>query len=99
MKKRKVHNIPVFSSLAEEATFWDTHDVTDYFDEMKDVKVKFSLRTPKEESLTVRVQGPLKRKLEEVATKQGLHPSSLIRTWLVEKLGQPSRWRFPELPS
>lgn len=90
MNIKKNRKIPIFSSLEEEATFWDTHDVTDYFDEMKDVKVKFSLRTPKEESLTVRVQAPLKRKLEEVAMKQGVQPSSLVRTWLVEKLGSPS---------
>lgn len=90
MNKKKNRKIPIFSSLEEEAKFWDTHDVTDYFDEMRDVTVKFRLRTPKEESLTIRVQTPLKRKLEEVAARQGLHPSSLVRTWLVEKLATPS---------
>lgn len=34
-------SIPQFKSTQEEAEFWDTHDVTNYLDEMRPVKVRF----------------------------------------------------------
>ncbi len=33
--------IPQFKSIQEEAEFGDTHDTTDYLDEMRSIKVKF----------------------------------------------------------
>jgi hypothetical protein len=39
-KEKKIKSrIPEFKSREEEAAFWDTHDFTDYLDEMKPVKV------------------------------------------------------------
>ena len=34
--------IPDFASREEEAAFWDTHDFTDYLDELHPVKVTFA---------------------------------------------------------
>lgn len=34
--------IPAFSSREEEAAWWDTHDITDYLDELKPVNVRFA---------------------------------------------------------
>lgn len=31
--------IPAFASLAEEAAFWDSHDITDFLDESRPVEV------------------------------------------------------------
>ncbi len=38
----KPSRIPEFQSLEEEAEFWDTHDFTDYLDELRPVQVRFS---------------------------------------------------------
>jgi len=38
----KPSKIPEFQSREEEAEFWDTHDITDYLEEMRPVKVRFS---------------------------------------------------------
>ena len=34
--------IPEFSSIEEEAEFWDTHDTTEFEDEFKPVQVRFA---------------------------------------------------------
>ena len=34
--------MPNFTSIEEEAEFWDTHDFTDYLDEREPVEVKFA---------------------------------------------------------
>ena len=39
-----VTRIPDFRSPEEEAAFWDTHDVTDYLDELRPVQVRPSPR-------------------------------------------------------
>jgi len=80
--------IPRFSSIQEEAKFWDTHDATDYFDQMKDVKAKFILKSPKDESVTIRLQPEIKRRLVKTAKKWGVSSSTLLRMWTVEKLRQ-----------
>ena len=34
--------IPDFATRAEEAAWWDTHDITDYLDELEPVTVRFT---------------------------------------------------------
>lgn len=85
---RKTNKIPKFKSLAEEADFWDTHDVTDYLSEMTPVSLKVSLGEPKEEVLTVRLQSQLKVRLTNIAKDLGVNTSTLARMWLIEKIKQ-----------
>lgn len=82
----KVKKIPKFKTIAEEARFWDTHDITDYLPEMKEVKVSFDPQAPKEETLTIRVQSSLKRKLEKIAKSYGVNLSTLTRIWFIDKV-------------
>lgn len=86
MKKRIKSKIPNFKNLEEEARFWETHAVTDFEDETEEVDIVFELDKPKEESLILRVQRNMKKKLEKVAKKKGVSVSTLSRTWLMEKL-------------
>ena len=39
-KKDKRQAIPQFASREEEADFWDTHDMSDYWSELEPVKLK-----------------------------------------------------------
>ena len=41
-KTRRASRIPDFATREEEAKFWDTHDISDYWDEMKPVKARFA---------------------------------------------------------
>ena len=55
MKKKKVDPIPKFKNYKEEAEFWDTHSLADYWDEWKDVDLVFELDKPREASLVLRL--------------------------------------------
>ena len=87
MKKRK-KKIPKFNSIAEEAHFWDTHDTTDYMDEMEivDVKVNFIPETEKKETISLRMAPSLKKEVDKIARNYDISTSSLIRMWVVDKV-------------
>ena len=84
--KTKKSRIQKFKNIEEEARFWDTHSFADYWDEFKDVDLVVDLKKPKEETLILRLQKGLKKKLESKARSKGLSTSSLARMWLIEKL-------------
>lgn len=85
---KKISKIPKFKSIPEEAEFWDTHDVTDFIDELTPVKMKVTLGQPKEQTLTVRLQAKLKQQLGQIAEDMGVNTSTLARMWIVEKIKQ-----------
>jgi predicted HicB family RNase H-like nuclease len=83
MKKSK---IPKFKSIAEEAAFWDTHSFADYWNGFKAVDVVVELSKPKEETLVLRINKDVKKKLEQLAKSKGINISTLARILLTEKL-------------
>lgn len=87
MKKKK-HKFPNFNKMTyeQEAKWWDTHDLGDYWDDMKDVEIIYDPEKPRDETLVVRLQKELKDRLEKVAKSRGLDMSTLARMWLLEKL-------------
>ena len=84
--------IPQFSTRDEEAAWWDTHDITDYLDELQPVRVRFAKNLS--EGLTVRLDPETMQALRERAKRQGIGPTTLIRMWVMERLraeaGQPT---------
>ena len=84
MKNKKV--IPKFKNIKEEADFWDKNDVTDFLSEMKKVKLEYAPKIVKEESIVIRVQPKMKKRLELLAENSGLTLSTMLRMWFVERL-------------
>lgn len=84
MSKKK-SRIPEFKTYKEEANFWDTHDITDFEDETKNVDIVFELDKPRDETLILRLQKNFKKRLEYIARSKGLNVSTLARMWLMEK--------------
>jgi predicted DNA binding CopG/RHH family protein len=82
--KQTKSRIPDFKNREEEAAFWDTHDLTDYWDEFKPVKVKFAKNLS--EGLTIRLDPATLEKLRHKAAKKGIGPTTLIRMWVREHL-------------
>ncbi len=79
--------IPIFKNYQEEAEFWDTHDVTDYLDDMKFVDVEFLPRQKKGESITIRLEPKVKELISKIAThRYRVSLSTIIRIWLIERL-------------
>ncbi len=76
--------IPEFKSRKEEAEFFDTHDMADYWEEFEPVKIKASF--PLSKRLELRIDGETAQKLEKEANKKGVGPSTLARMWIKEKL-------------
>ena len=76
--------IPEFTSIEEEAEFWDTHSTADYEDEFKPVRVRFAKNLS--EGITVRLDPETLRKLRVLAKEKGIGPTVLIRMWVMERL-------------
>lgn len=81
--------IPAFSSIEEEAEFWDTHDVTDYFDEMKPARVRFAKNLS--QGMTIRLDLDTTLRLRSEAAKKGIGPTTLVRMWVIERLQEQQR--------
>ena len=82
MTKKK--HIPKFTSIEEEAEFWDTHDFTDYLDEMKPIKVNFAKNLSS--GITVRFDAKTLNAIRKEAHEKGVGATTLIRMWVLERL-------------
>ncbi len=90
--------IPTFSSIEEEAEFWDTHDVTDYWDELKPVKARFAKNLS--HGMTIRLDLDTSIKLRSEAARKGIGPTTLVRMWVIERLQeQRKRPSAPQVPA
>ncbi len=76
--------IPQFSNYEEEAHFWDTHDVTDYFDDFQVAPV--SLGTFLGHEIGIPISSEQMRVLSERARAEGTNEIELARRWIVERL-------------
>lgn len=83
--------IPSFNNVEEEAEFWDTHDVTDYWDEGRPVRI---VPTGELATLqTLRLDPADRAALERLAEAQGVDLFALVRMWVKERLQQEAAAR------
>lgn len=76
-------NIPKTDSIQELAHFWDTHDLTDFEDELEEVNEPvFELGT----QLLVPLEPGELEVLSALAKSRNTSPANLIREWLIERL-------------
>ena len=82
MKKQR---IPQTDSIQQLAQFWDTHDVTDFEDELEEVKEPVFIRP---EQATIRLSVPVQdwERLRNLAIDRGTTEVALAREWILEKL-------------
>ena len=77
--------IPNTDSIEELSKFWDTHDLTDFEDQLEEVRAPIFAR--RRESL---VSVPLTPKeaeaLSRLAQSEGVEETKLVRKWVREKL-------------
>lgn len=82
----KGYKPPQTDSIEELARFWDTHDLTEFADELEEVTEPVFNLSPR----TVMVLHLAPPEVEEVkrnAEERGVEPSELLREWVLEKLG------------
>ena len=80
--------IPRFAGEAEERTFWETHDSTDYVDWSKAERVRMPNLKPTTSAISLRLPLPLLEQIKIAANKRDVPYQSLIKIWLAEKVAE-----------
>ena len=82
-KPMNTNKIPQTDSIQELARFWDTHDLTDFEEELEEVTGSVF-----ERETVVKIHLPSKdaETVENLAKSQGLDRADLIREWVLEKV-------------
>jgi predicted DNA binding CopG/RHH family protein len=75
--------VPKFKNLKEEKEFWDSHDSTDYLDDFEVAKDVVFVR-PKKQVISLRLDPNILKKLQELAYKEGLPPTTYARMLIVK---------------
>ncbi len=75
--------IPRTDSIEELARFWDTHDLTDFDEELEEVAEPVFERGT---SLEVRLEPEEIDRLKQIAETQGVSYNDLVRKWILEKI-------------
>lgn len=82
-KPMNIKDMPQTDSIQELARFWDTHDLTDFNDQLEEVSEPVF-----EREAVVKVQlGPEEiEALNEIAKSKGVGSADLIRQWVLERI-------------
>jgi len=80
MSKNK---IPTTDSIEQLAQFWDKHDITDYEDELEEVKEPVF---EQETILKINLQTHEIEAIKKLADSKGLSCDQLIHQWIVQHI-------------
>lgn len=75
--------IPNTDSIQELADFWDTHDLTDFAEELEEVAETVFER---DVVVEVHLSEDEAAALAQIAQRYGVDHSALIRNWVLERL-------------
>ena len=84
-KKMKTQKIPQTDSIEELARFWDTHDLTDFEDQLEEVTEPVFERET-ETVMQIRLQPNEFEAVKQIARSKGVGYADLIREWVLEKI-------------
>jgi len=77
------NKLPQIDSIQALAQFWDTHDVTDFDDELEEVDDTVFDR---EKVVTVHLKAEDAEVVNRLAKAKGVDDAELIREWVAEKV-------------
>jgi predicted DNA binding CopG/RHH family protein len=86
-EQMKNSKIPHTDSIEELAKFWDTHDLTDFEDQLDEISEPVFERES-EEAFTIRLQREEIKAIKRIAESRGVEEVSLVKEWVLEKLHQ-----------
>ena len=77
--------IPQTDSIEELARFWDTHDLTDFEDELEEVSEAVFER---QEGMvvTIRLRPEEAEVVQDIARSKDIEQTTLIKQWVLEKI-------------
>jgi hypothetical protein len=79
--------LPKTDSISELAEFWDTHDITDFADQVEEVPGPVFVRR-RTGGVTVPLSDTERDAIRRMAEGRGLDEAALIHEWVQEKLHQ-----------
>jgi len=82
MKKDK--ETPEFKSEAEERSFWESHDSSDYVDWKKAHSATLANLKPSTKTISLRLPEALLIRIKIEANKRDMPYQSLIKAWLAD---------------
>ncbi len=85
-KVMKSKKIPKIDSIQELAHFWDTHDLTDFEDDLQEVTEPIFRR---EALIRIRLPQNKLEDIKEIAKSRGIEYRELIQQWVTEKAEAP----------
>jgi len=77
--------IPQIDSVAELARFWDSHDLTEFEDELEEVSEPV-FRRGEQTVMRVPLRPEQAAALHRIAQSRGMNDTDLLREWVSEKL-------------
>ena len=93
----KSQRIPDMDSIEELAKFWDTHDLTDFEDQLEEVRGPVFKRR-KESTVAIDLTPKEVQELKRLAESEGTQESKLVRNWVRQKLRESSLHKPPTKP-
>ena len=75
--------IPQTDSIEELARFWDTHDLTDFENQLEEVT---ELVFERESVVRIHLQAKEADAVKRIAESQGVADAELIRQWVLERI-------------
>ena len=81
----KRQRIPQTDSIRKLAQFWDTHDVTDFDEELEEVTEPV-FRPKRKAVVTVRLAASEAAALRRLAKSRGVGAAALIQEWVRQKV-------------
>lgn len=83
---RKLKPKPRFKSDAREATFWASHDSTEYVDHSKSCGMVFPKLNPSTETISLRLHKSLLDQLKTLANKRDVPYQTLLKLFLLDRV-------------
>ena len=83
---KQLKAVPQFANEAEERTFWEKHDSTDYLDWTKAQRAVLPNLKPTTKTISLRLPQHLLDSIKAAANSRDVPYQSLIKVWLQEKL-------------
>jgi hypothetical protein len=72
-------------SYQEIGAFWDTHDLSEYWDQTKPVEIEVDIQS---ETIYYPIEQKLSAQIARIAKRRGVSPETLLNLWLQEKVGE-----------
>ena len=89
---------PVFSSVEEEAAFWDSHDTGTFDHEFEPAEVEVARPLAHSWEVVTRFDEMTFRRIQAVAQERGISLATLAHQWLIKALERSEREAFTPGP-